>query len=332
MGAGKGAGAGHGLWILSCRRLSTCTGLVGMPRRAEPDPTLPALTLLSQASDAGLTRHQTRQRVRSGQWRQVARGAYLPEGEKVFEGLDTHARARVEHIQRAVAAASRNPGTVVTDASAALVHGLPVLQIPPNVQLGVPPGRWSGTRSGIDFRIRDFNDDDIRAQRVPVASPWRAWVDITRYGSLADALACGDFAMRTGLFESFSATDLEVWRGKRGYRRLCRALPLLDGVRESPLESASFAYFVEHRLPLPLMQCEVRSRFGAFIARVDFWWPSARLVGEADGAVKYAHREDLYAEKRREDAIRAEGLRVLRWSVGDLHSAALAHRIRRHVG
>ncbi|WP_226356017.1 hypothetical protein [Pseudonocardia sp. ICBG601] len=52
--------------------------------------------------------------------------------------------------------------------------------------------------------------------------------------------------------------------------------------------------------------------------------------GEFDGRIKYGRRLDpggdleevLWREKLREDAIRAEGVAVVRWVWADLHSAA----------
>lgn len=300
-----------------------------MPRRADLDPQLPMLTLVHEALDAGLTIDQIRHRVRSGAWGRVVRGAYVPGGEGTLDGLDRHARARVEHLFRAVAAASRNPGTTVCDGSAATIHGMTLLRLPPRVQLGVPPGRWSGTRSGIDFRIRSFDPDDVVIGRVPIASALRSWVDLTRAGTLADALAAGDSALRMGLFDAAEAgrRSAEV-AGQRGCRRLRRAVRLLDGMRESPLESASVAYFVEQRILLPRCQVDIRLPSGLFLGRVDFLWEDARLVGEADGQLKYADAEALYAEKRREDAIRAAGYRFIRWGMQDLRTPALAERLR----
>lgn len=97
-----------------------------MPRRASPDPELPTLALREDALAAGMTCDQVRQRVRSGAWVRVRRGAYLPDPESAFAGLDEYARARVEHVHRAVAAAERNRGTVICDGSAAIVHRLPL--------------------------------------------------------------------------------------------------------------------------------------------------------------------------------------------------------------
>ncbi len=315
------------LWIAVCTPLPDHSRSCGMSPSHLPQ--LPALSFMVDAERAGLTRDQVRQRLRSGDWHRITRGAYLPDGGECLDDRSEHARRATEHRLRAIAGASRNRGTVVTDASAALLHGLPVQRIPSNVQLAVPPGAWSGTRSGIDFRIRDLGDDDVIHERIPVTSVQRCWVDITRFGTLAHSLVTGDAGVRAGLIAVEPLmSDLDRWRGKRGCRRLARALQLVDGVRESPLESSSFAYFIERGVPLPRMQVEIRGMTGAFIARVDFLWDGARLVGEADGMVKYAEREQLYAEKRREDLIRSEGYQVVRWGWSDLGSDALAKRIR----
>ena len=301
-----------------------------MPRRAEPDPSLPVLTLMPEATAAGLTPDQVRQRLRSGAWSHVARGAYLPDGEHQFVDVGVHTRARIDHIYRAVAAASRNPGTTVCDASAALMNGLSVLDPPARVQLAVPPGTWSGTRSGIDFRIRAFTATDVVQGRVPFASPLRCWVDITRLGTLADSLVCGDSAVRRGKLDPAEVAALvDGWAGQRGCRRLHRAAPLLDGERETALESASIAYFVEHGIPIPACQVTIRARSGSFLGRVDFLWEFALLVGESDGRLKYVDADALYAEKRREDAIRSEGYGFVRWGMGDLRSRVLADRLHR---
>lgn len=302
-----------------------------MPRRHDPDPPLPQLTLLSQARSAGMTVHQVRQRLRTGEWWSAGRGAYAQVNTGVLlSELDGFDRARAEHVFRSVAAALRNPGSVVTDASAALCRGLAVHRIPQHVQLAVPPDHWTGSRSGIDFRAREFEDDEVNVQRVPIASALRSWVDITRFGSLVESLVTGDSGARNGLFDSpIETIDVDRWRGRWGGRRIRLAAPLVDGTRESPLESWSFAYFIECGLPLPSMQVEIRTDSGRFIARVDFFWEQYGLIGEADGKLKYLEPGDLFAEKRREDALRAEGLRVVRWGAADLRGPDLARTLSR---
>ena len=153
---------------------------------------------------------------------------------------------------------------------------------------------------------------------------------MARTAPLADSLALGDARVRTGALDRQRLADrVEAARGSRGCRRAATALAHLDPARETPLESDSWAYFLQHQIPLPEMQVELRSGSGRFIARVDFWWRHARLVGECDGRLKYRTPEDVYAEKRREDEIREQGCRVLRWGAGDLRGPHLAARLRR---
>lgn len=257
----------------------------GVPRLAGPDPALPALTLLQQAEAAGLTRDQVRHRVRSSRWQRIARGAYVTA--RPATDLDDFARARIVHVQRAVAAATRNSGTVVGYASAALLHALPLLgPVPLDVTLVVPPEHWTGRRSGIIFR--------------------RLLAEIGE------------------VLESVGAMP--------GLARAERALQLLDGTRETVLESASYAYFVEQRLPRPRMQVTIDDDQG-LVGRVDFLWdelPSGRrVVGESDGAVKYATQGEAYREKLREDRLRAKGYEVVvRVVLGPLRVLVLRRRVR----
>lgn len=59
------------------------------------------------------------------------------------------------------------------------------------------------------------------------------------------------------------------------------------------------------------------------IGRVDFLWRQARLIAEADGRLKYANPDDLYAEKRHEDRLRAEGDDMIRFGWWDLDDELL---------
>ena len=74
--------------------------------------------------------------------------------------------------------------------------------------------------------------------------------------------------------------------------------------------------------------------------RTDFYWEEFRTVGEFDGRVKYGRSlrpgedpgEAVYREKRREDALRDLGLKVVRWTWDELCPFdAPAERLRRAV-
>jgi hypothetical protein len=77
------------------------------------------------------------------------------------------------------------------------------------------------------------------------------------------------------------------------------------------------------RLPRPVLQWEVAAP--RWIGRTDFGWPELRTVGEFDGKIKYGRQlrpgpegDAVFAEKRREDVIRAAGFRVVRWTWDEL--------------
>lgn len=298
-----------------------------MPRLASADPPLPVIVSTRQALAAGLTPDQVRQRVRSGRWVRIGRGVYrtccIEPDSAAWESVN------VEHAARALAEVEAHPGTAIGFESAAIVRGLPVWRTPPHVSLVAGPGGHNGHRPGVVVHRQELHRGDVIAGPPPMTSTARTWVDVSRAGGLADALVLGDAAVRAEAMTVAEAEEV-VHRSvaRRGIRTARRAVEVLDGLRESSLESASFAYFIEYEVPLPRVQVEIRSRSGRFLGRVDCLWEEKRLVGEVDGRMKYRSPEDIYAEKRREDELRAEGLSVIRWGAQDLRTDALARRVK----
>jgi very-short-patch-repair endonuclease len=301
-----------------------------MPRIADPDPPLAAIVTMDMALGAGLTPDQVRQRVRSGRWFRLARGVYRT---RPADASDEWAAARGLHADRAIAEALAHEGCRIGFDSAAVVHGLSLWRSPgPDVSLIARAGGHNGRRPGVVVHRMELHELDVVADPVPITSVPRTWLDVARSGSLVDGLVLGDAALRSG---AMTAADVSRVLGtawaRRGMRVAAEAGRHLNGARETPLESASWAYFIHQRLPLPRMQVEIRTAGGRFIARVDFLWDKGRVVGEADGRLKYDAEDALYAEKRREDEIREEGFRVVRWGAVDLRGEALAARLRRFL-
>ncbi len=65
-----------------------------------------------------------------------------------------------------------------------------------------------------------------------------------------------------------------------------RVLELADGRRETPFESWSAWAFAVLGVPQPAWQVTITDAAGAFLGRVDGWWPEG-VAGEADGDLKY---------------------------------------------
>jgi hypothetical protein len=131
---------------------------------------------------------------------------------------------------------------------------------------------------------------------------------------------------------------LDEERRRPGTRGARRAIGFADGLSESVGESRSRVAIAAAGLPVPVLQWEVHAAAGGrFVGRVDFGWPELTVVGEFDGLIKYGRAlrpgqdpaEVLVAEKLREDALRDEGLGVVRWIWADLTAfGPIARRLR----
>ncbi|MGB8381997.1 MAG: DUF559 domain-containing protein [Dermatophilaceae bacterium] len=111
---------------------------------------------------------------------------------------------------------------------------------------------------------------------------------------------------------------------------VAKVVELADGRSESVGESWCRLVFAAIGLPSPEQQVEIRDEHGAFVARVDFLIRDRRLVIEFDGIAKYAGaagQQALVAEKRREDALRRLGFRVVRLTWADLLEPARVVRL-----
>lgn len=301
-----------------------------MPHRIGSDPALPPIFSAEQAHRAGLTKDQIRQRVRSGEWTRLARGWYQPTRGR--QPSDPHEARRSAHCMAAIAACLRLPGSTICGPSAAILHGLPVSTVPAQVHLIAAPGGWTGQRSRLVVHEWPLPEDHLDIAPVRVTNVRRSWVDVARVQGPVSAVIAGDQLLRGERATVSELTDtISDMRPGHHLQRAVSALALLDGRRETPLESESACYFASCGLPSPEWQIDIRDEHG-FIGRVDCAWDGTRVVGEADGRLKYTTSDDLYREKRREDRIRATGREVIRWSHADLRHLELARRIAMSLG
>lgn len=265
-----------------------------------------------------MTASEIRHRVDIGAWQRLAQGTYARGA--IDPALDEHAARRVAHVRHAVAAHRRRPGSVLCGRTAAVAHGLPLATADP-ADAELANGSRAGRVRGVFMRADRIPDEDlVRIGDTTASSVLRTVLDVARAHGVADGLACADAALRGGALTS--AALLDAAHGlpprARGRRLALIVAGHADGRRESPMESWSWARFLEWRLPLPEPQWTALDGAGRFLARTDFWWASHRLVGECDGLVKYRSRDDLVREKRREDRLRAEGFAVVRWGAREL--------------
>ena len=125
-----------------------------------------------------------------------------------------------------------------------------------------------------------------------------------------------------------------------GVARARYALDFSTHLAQSPGESVSRVQMHVLRFPKPELQFPVLDRNGT-LWHSDFGWPAYRRLGEFDGFAKYTRgaytqgksiEEIVWAEKKREDLMRAVGYGMARWLWGDALRATLLTGILLEAG
>lgn len=285
---------------------------------------------------AGVSEHELRRRLRTGELVRLRRGHYLSEAPGGPEQW---------HRARALAAAREAASdAVLSHVTAAVLHGLPVWDLPLDRVHSTRPRR-SGARVGRCAHVHAAQldaDEVVEVDGVRVTSPARTLADIGRSVPFEQAVVVADAALHRHLVTR-GELDAALTRGTRrpGTPAAERALRFAAPGSMSVGESRSRVALHLAGLPAPVLQWPVVTVGGAALGEVDFAWPRQRCVGEFDGRVKYGRLlrpgqdagDVLFAEKRREDAIRDEGLHMTRWTWWDLADfAPVAARIARRLG
>lgn len=225
-------------------------------------------------------------------------------------------------------------GSVVSHASAAVLHGLPAPQGPlGKVSLTVRhtsrtsyPDDWRRVLHGA------LPDAHVTAiEGIPVTSATRSVIDCFRQHRLRNALAIADGALRVGATSLEELQDMRAFQRRwPGVRLSDEGLALADARRESWLESASVAVAWRRGFTRPESQVSIHDLDGRFVGRVDLLWRGDGVVGECDGLGKYQGEFAdgewdpgraalvMVAERERERRLEDLGLAVARWGTADL--------------
>lgn len=222
-----------------------------------------------------------------------------------------------QHLARARAIAPRLPrGSEFSHVTAALIHGWPLVgDAPDRVHVVDPAVPVIQHRAGL---VRHPGDPTPRTTAtafdgVPVTAPLDTATALITTGSPHIAAVAVDAGIRQGVLALDDLRGVVPVRPARGSVRAETVLSALDARHESVGESFAAIRFVQVGLPPCEPQVEFRHRDGT-VDRVDFWFPSLGVVVEFDGRQKYVDpsmlqgrdpADVLWAEKRREDRIRA---------------------------
>ena len=270
---------------------------------------MPLVVTRAQAIGGGRSATEVDALVRSGRWVALRRSVYLTQPE-----LPVSPAARHAVLVTAAVLACGVPA-VGSHASAAVVHGLPLLVPPPELPVLTrrrTAGLASSARRGARLVSAVPDGDVCTVLGAAITTFARTAVDLARTGSEVGAVVVLDAALRRVPRHELERV-LDAAAGWPGSARARRRLAFADGLAESALESLGRLRLAQQGLPAPLLQVVVGGEAGP-VGRVDYLWPEQRTVGEADGRLKYDDPGRLWAEKRREDALRDAGFEVFRFT------------------
>ncbi|HEY3410425.1 MAG TPA: type IV toxin-antitoxin system AbiEi family antitoxin domain-containing protein [Propionicimonas sp.] len=319
-------------------RLATPFGLPSVP------------TLGRDLVALGVSEHVLRRAVTSGRLLRLRRDVYLdpaawPEGD-----------ADAQHLLLAHAEQVMHPDGAVSHWSAARFWDLPAPRIrkpgdPVWLTLPARASFRSSSRPGVEHTVAPLprHHKLVSPTGYTVTTRARTAVDLSRGLPLTQALPVLDACLRGDchdLMPQARRRDLGnralAEAGARGLREAAaslwgmgsvqKALSIASPLRESPIESLSYAHFVLAGLPLPECQVGIRTPVGVFYP--DFFWEGERLIGEADGAGKYADSEASVREKEREQLLRDLDYKVVRWLGKEIYlqPSAVMARVARALG
>ena len=250
-------------------------------------------------------------------------------------------RRRYVDRARARAVALSIPETcAVGGPHAALLHGLPVLYVPPVVEVhgeSFP----STVRPRRDYRrvVREGVTRDVDVvEGMRVTNLDRTVIECARRLPLDGALVVADAALNKSVWpdpkqrsegDRAAAAARVRWQkllagepGRRGNKRARLVLEMVDGWAESPLESRMRRALLAIGLPAPRLQTEILTRRHRYFVDAALTWKRADgsvwvTVFEADGRGKQVRAANVIRDREREAEIRMTGAEYL--SLNDDH-------------
>jgi hypothetical protein len=297
------------------------------------------LFLVKSISGSDTDARQFRRSVDQGKGTRLRRGVFTSADR--WGGLVSRDRY-LDRIRAVVATRRHDP--VVSHQSAAALWGIPLGGAWPHAVhvIAVPASRVR-SKNGVFVHRTTFDWAEVaELDGVLVTSPARTLLDLARTASFEDAVVALDHAInpRRATPEVFSYPDelsemLARCGSVRGSVKAQRAIDFARPNADNPGESLSRVAIFELGFPDPELQVRHRNPHGGWYY-TDVEWPGYRTIGEFDGKGKYLKDEFLrgrtpgeavYDEKVREDHLRAEGFRVVRWGPAELADRAALSRL-----
>jgi predicted transcriptional regulator of viral defense system len=260
--------------------------------------------------------------VRRGLLTPVRRSVYTPTAfaERIAD------KPPQQHARRVAAeiVVSSTPGLLASHTSAAVIHGLALLNDPPAERVTMTQSsRGTGSRSGqsgVHTHTASVPaSHQVRRFGVPVTTVARTVIDIARHDRFIEGVVVADDALHAEK-TTRGALDavLEQCAGWPGIAKARRVVEFSDARAESVLESAARVIMHEHGLEPPQLQVDLGNVGTGWVGRVDFYWPQHRTIVEVDGKGKYANKNLAVNQLRRDSRLRAAGFEVVHFTWADI--------------
>ncbi|GAA4350714.1 endonuclease domain-containing protein [Angustibacter luteus] len=227
--------------------------------------------------------------------------------------------------------------SVFSHATAARIHALPVpghwRDGPLHVSTATHGLRRQGMEIHLASNLLSGVDDD---HALPIRAAAQCWAELATQLPVDELVVVGDAALRRGLVTQTELTMLVgSLTGRRGVRRLHRALPLLEPATDSPMETRTRLLLVRAGLPRPVANRDVVVD-GVWLARPDLSYPDLKIAIEYEGDHHRTDRRQWLRDKTRRRLLEDAGWIVIEVTSVDVHltpavtvarvSAAIASR------
>lgn len=218
----------------------------------------------------------------------------------------------------AMAAVARRlpPGAAFSHRSAAYLHGLDGHH-PPTIDVTYPKPHPGSRLASVTGHRASLPPDELTALGpLPVTKITRTLLDLSLISSDIETTVAVDSALSLDLvtLDDLSRAAASLM-GRRGIRRLRRALAEAEPLSESQMETRLRMLLIRSGLPRPQAQVDIRDADDRFVARVDLYYPAERVAVEYDGR---GHTDTLAADAARHNRLLALGIRVLRFTAADV--------------
>ncbi|AUZ35736.1 hypothetical protein C3B78_15630 [Arthrobacter sp. PGP41] len=300
-------------------------------------PDMPPLFLSRERILLGITPNELAKRVKAGDLARIRHGVYTDGAAwrnlKPWEQYRLRVQAAAETFEKP---------TVFARHSAASVWGVPTVGLHHPVEALTMKNDGGRSRAGVSRHYAaPAGLQIVRREGLLVTDRIRTVLDLAAYTPFAEAVVPMDHVLRPDRIRRLAALTKAELEGaiEPNYsaaagRRIRAVIEFADPASGSAGESLSRALIHLAGFEPPVLQQEFVDAAGR-VGYADFHWKQCKVVGEFDGDEKYVKPEyvkgrtasqAVIAEKRREDRIRALGLKVVRWHWADLMEAGTLQR------